>query len=80
MLTVNEQMQDITRKREATSMQQSAEWGMLAVQSSFPQLKDALLYEEYSEQQRIMTSLLLLYNLRACLDRINQIRSITCLA
>ena len=49
MLTVNEQMQDIARNREATSMPQSAEWGMLAVQSSFPLLKDTLVYKEYGE-------------------------------
>ena len=49
MLTVNEQIRDIARKREATSMQQSAGWGMHSVQSSFPQLKDTLVCEVYGE-------------------------------
>ena len=57
-------------------MRQSAEWGMGAVQLSFPRLKDTLSYEEYGERRRIMSSLLLLFNLWACLVGINQIRTV----
>jgi hypothetical protein len=39
MLTLAYQIQDIARKREATSMRQSAEWGMRVVQSSFSQVE-----------------------------------------
>ncbi len=63
MLTLDDQLTDIAKRHEATSMQQSAEWGMQAVQSSFPRIKDTLPYEEYGERKIIMTSLLLLFNL-----------------
>ena len=59
--------------REATSMRQSAEWGMRAIQASFPRLEDCLTYEEFGEQSLIMKSMLLLYNLRARKVGINQI-------
>jgi hypothetical protein len=36
----DDQLLDLQIKREATSMQQSAEWGIRGVQSSFPRLKD----------------------------------------
>ena len=76
IMTFQEQVDDIARKLDAMSMRQSAEWGMGAVQSSFPRLKDTLPYEEYGERKRIMTSLLLLFNLRARLVGINQIRNV----
>ena len=63
-------------KREATSMRQSAEWGMRGVHASFPRLKDTLPYEERSERRMILTCLMLLYNCRARLVGINQIRSV----
>lgn len=63
-------------KRAATSMRQSSEWGMRAVQASFPRLKDTLPYEEYGERRIIMKCLLLLFNCRAHLVGINQIRNV----
>ena len=57
-------------------MRQSAEWGVGAVQSSFPRLKDTMLYEERGERRYIFSSLFLLYNLRARLVGINQIRNV----
>ena len=60
---------------EATSMQQSAEWGMRAVQASFPRLKDRLIYKEMGERRIILKSMILLYNLRAQQVGINQILS-----
>jgi hypothetical protein len=71
-----EQLMDLEIKRAATSMRQSAEWGMRGVQSSFPRLKDTLPYEEYGERRIILTSLFLLFNLRARLVGINQITSV----
>jgi hypothetical protein len=47
MPTRLEQREDIQRKRQATLMRQAAEWGMCAIQSSFPCLKDTFVYEEY---------------------------------
>jgi hypothetical protein len=60
---------------EATSMRQAAEWGMRAVQSSFPRLKDRFVYEEGGERQIVLHSMFLLYNLRTRMVGINQIRS-----
>jgi hypothetical protein len=76
LLTYEEQITDLAIKREATSMRQSSEWGMRGVQASFPRLKDTLPYEEYGERKVIMTSLLLLFNLRARLVGFNQIRTV----
>ena len=59
-----------------TSMRQSAEWGMRAIQSSFPRIKDRFLYEEYGERKIILKMMILIYNLRARKVGINQIRSV----
>jgi hypothetical protein len=65
----------ISLNKEATAMRQSAEWGMRAIQSSFPRLKDRLIFEEYGERKIILKSMILLYNLRARLVGINQIKN-----
>ena len=59
--------------REATSLRQSAEWGMRALQSSFPRLKDRLIYEETGERKIILKMLVLLFNVRSRRVGINQI-------
>ena len=41
-----ESVLETTICRQATSLPQSAEWGMRAAQGSFPRLKDKLLYLE----------------------------------
>jgi hypothetical protein len=69
-------LDSIAEKRAATSICQSAEWGMRAVQASFPHLKDTLPYEENGERRMILTCLFLLYNCRARLVGINQIASV----
>lgn len=61
---------------QATSMRQAAEWGMRAIQSSFPRLKDRFIYEEFGERKIIMTMIILLYNLRARRVGINQIKNV----
>ena len=66
---------DYVVNTEATSMRQSAEWGMRAIQSSFPRLKDIFLYEENGERRIIFKFMLLLYNVRARRVGINQIRN-----
>ena len=67
---------DIRRKREATSLRQSAEWGMRALQSSFPRLKNKFKYEENGSRSMMLKALLLLYNMRACRVGINQIQNV----
>jgi DDE superfamily endonuclease len=60
---------------EATSLRQASEWGMRAIQSAFPRLKDAFKYEENGERRRILKLVPLLYNLRLELVGLNQIRN-----
>jgi hypothetical protein len=57
-------------------MRQAAEWGMRAIQSSFPRLKDTFVYEETGEHRIVMKMLCLLYNLRARTVGINQIKNV----
>lgn len=67
---------DVAVHEAATSMRQSAEWGMRAIQSSFPRIQDRFLYEEYGERKIILKMMILLYNLRARKVGINQIKSV----
>ena len=76
MPTRHEQRLDLQRKRQATSMRQAAEWGMRAIQSSFPRLKDTFVYEETGERRIVMKMLCLLYNLCARTVGINQIKNV----
>jgi hypothetical protein len=57
-------------------MRQSAEWGMRAIQSSFPRLKDTFVYEEAGERRIVMKMICLLYNLCARSVGINQIKNV----
>ena len=66
-------MEDAIMNREATSMRQSSEWGMRALQSSFPRLKDRMIYEEMGERKIILKMMVLLFNLRSRRVGINQI-------
>ncbi len=68
-----EQMRDIKEKRAATSMHQTAEWGMCELQSSFPQLKDWFVYKEKGEQRITLKMFVLLFNLCSPLVGINKI-------
>jgi hypothetical protein len=56
-------------------MRQSVEWGMRAIQSSFPRLKDRFVYEENGERKLMLKMMILLYNLRARKVGINQMRN-----
>ena len=47
---LEQRLDNIQRKGQATSMRQAAEWGMRAIQSSFPRLKDTFVYEETGER------------------------------
>ena len=74
--------QDLTKARDAdhllqlkqaTSLRQAAEWGMRAIQSAFPRMKDAILYEEKGERGVVLKLLPLLYNIRLAKVGLNQI-------
>lgn len=68
--------QSIVRKRQATSMRQSSEWGMRALQSSFPRMCDRMVYEQKGERRIGLKMMVLLYNLRARMVGINQIKNV----
>ena len=59
-----------------TPMRQVAEWGMRAIQSLFPRLKDTFVYEDTGERRILMKMLCLLYNLCARTVGINQIKKV----
>ena len=61
---------------EATSMRQSAAWGMRTFQSSFPRIKDRFVFEERGEKKRIVKLCFLHYNVRARRVGINRLRSV----
>jgi DDE superfamily endonuclease len=61
-------------QRQATAVRQMSEWGMRALQASFPRLKDGMLYEEKGECRLIMNLIVFLYNYRASVVGINQIQ------
>jgi hypothetical protein len=55
--------------------QQTAEWGMCMIQTSFPWIKDQFVYKERGERRICLKMLILIYNMRARMVRINQIRN-----
>jgi len=58
---------------DATSLRQTAEWGMNGFERSFPRLQDCLRWEEFGERKIIIRLVVLLYNLRARRVGINEI-------
>eukprot|EP00804_Cyclotella_cryptica_P010121 CCRYP_018494-RA/>CCRYP_018494-RA protein AED:0.03 eAED:0.03 QI:578/1/1/1/0/0/2/26/188 len=62
--------------KDATSMRQSAEWGMRAFQASFPRIKDRITMEERGQRKLMMKLMILLYNLRTRRVGINQILNV----
>jgi hypothetical protein len=49
---VGETMAARTLRRQATALRQSAEWGMRAIQGSFPRLKEKMLFSEKMEDRK----------------------------
>lgn len=72
----SENAEDVIRYQQATSARQASEWGMRALQGSFPRLKDRMIYEERGERKLILVSMVRLFNIRARLVGINQIQSV----
>jgi DDE superfamily endonuclease len=69
---------DMLRMEQATSLRQAAEWGMGAIQSSFPRLKDRIRYENNGERGVVLSLVPLLYNYRLAKVGLNQIRNVYC--
>lgn len=62
--------------RQATSARQAAEWGMRALQGSFPRLQDVFPWETRGERKLVLRTCILLFNLRTNLVGINQILNV----
>ena len=58
--------------QDATSMRQSAEWGMQAFQSSMQHIKDRTKFETRGEHKVTLSMMILLYNYQAKTVGINQ--------
>ena len=61
---------------EATSMRQSAEWGLRCLQGSFLRLKEHFIYEERGERALMLRLVVLIYNYSVNTVGINQIRNV----
>jgi len=73
--TRKERKLDLQKKRQATSARKTAEWGMLAMQTSFPRIKDRFVYKERGEQRSVLKMFVILYNMGARMVGINQIQN-----
>jgi hypothetical protein len=63
-------------RQQATSLRQCAEWGMRAIQGSFPRLKDKLLFSESLENRKVFLNLItMLLNFRTHRIGFNQLMS-----
>jgi DDE superfamily endonuclease len=62
--------------KEATSLRQSAEWGMRALQSAWPRMTDKIRHEETGQRAKTMMAMALLYNFRCSRVGLNQIRTV----
>jgi hypothetical protein len=75
VLPANAPQRVILVSQDATSLRQSAEWGMRALQGSFPRLKDRFHYEEFGERLLMLLTIVHLYNFRTRYIGLNHIRS-----
>lgn len=69
---------NLLRMEQATSLRQAAEWGMRAIQSAFPRLRDRIHFEENGERAVFLSLVPLLYNYRLAKVGLNQIRNVYC--
>jgi DDE superfamily endonuclease len=63
------------RNKQATSLRQAAEWGMRAIQSAFPRLRDRIKYELSGERRVFLALVPLLYNYRLSTVGLNQLQN-----
>ena len=74
-LVITNDFSRIIQLKQATSLRQSSEWGVRALQGTFPRMKDRFSYEERGERKIMLTLTVLLFNLRTRLVGMNQILS-----
>ena len=74
---------EAVQMRDATSLRQAAEWGMRALQSSMPRLKDRIIYEgepidtgHQTEKSLVLRLAPLIYNFRLEYVGLNQLRNV----
>jgi len=65
----------LLRNEQATSLRQAAEWGMRAIQSAFPRLKDRIRCEAAGERRIFLALVPLLYNFRLATVGLNQLQN-----
>jgi hypothetical protein len=65
--------EELLKAEQATSLRQATEWGMRAIQGSFPRLKDRIHYETNGERKVFLQLLPLLYNYRTNMVGLNAI-------
>jgi len=70
---VTDNPRDLVVNQQATAFRQASEWGMRALQGSFPRLKDRFLYEENRECKVMLQMIVYLFNYRTRLVGLNQI-------
>jgi hypothetical protein len=75
-VATNAPRRQVLVQRDATSLRQTAEWGMRGFQGSFPRLKDRFMYEETGERMLMLLTTVHLYNFRTRYVGLNQIRSV----
>ena len=68
-------LQEANVEMQLVSARQPAEWGMRALQGSFPRLKARFPYKQRGHRRIVMRLIVSLHNLRSRLVGINQIRS-----
>ena len=74
--TKAESPEDLLKITQATSLRQAAEWGMHAIQSSMPRLKDRFPCEEDDKEREIILRIVPhLYNFRLEFVGLSQIRN-----
>jgi hypothetical protein len=62
--------------RQATKLRQSAEWGMRALQGSFPRVKDRFIFnQDFRDRQLFLHLITLLFNFRTSYVGMNQLQS-----
>jgi hypothetical protein len=67
---------ELLMNQDATALRQYAEWGMRAIQSSFPKMTAKMKYEERGTRKVILMVMVMLYNYRCNNVGLNQIKSV----
>jgi len=69
-------VEDYIVNSEATSMRQSAEWGMGLLKTSFPRMRDRLRFDDLGERKLTFRMCFWLFNYRSNTVSINQIKNV----